>query len=105
MLAIALMGSEARGDAGPDSDIDLVRLLAEGVSAPPDSGSHLICGRLVAVSDVTPEQAGHWCTRPERAVQVVAGMRTAVPLSDPTGAFATLQRQAAAFVWDAPMQH
>ena len=28
--AIALLGSHARGDAGPFSDVDLLRLVAEG---------------------------------------------------------------------------
>ena len=30
VLAIALLGSYARGDAGPYSDVDLVRFTAEG---------------------------------------------------------------------------
>ena len=38
VLAIALLGSHARGDAGPFSDVDLLRLLAGGDAAGREAG-------------------------------------------------------------------
>jgi len=102
--AIALMGSYARGDAGPFSDIDLVRFTEETVAAPPGSGSHLIGGSLVVVSDVRPSEVDAWFWRPEVAVNTIAGLRGARPLIDRDGTFAALQDRACAFVWDDAMQ-
>jgi predicted nucleotidyltransferase len=52
--AIALMGSYARGEAGPHSDVDLVRFLTDEAALVPGRGSHIINERLVVVSDVPP---------------------------------------------------
>lgn len=104
LTAIALMGSFARGDAGPFSDIDLVRFSKENGQQLPDNGSHLINGRLVVVSQVTPQEVAQWFTLPEVAVNVIAGVRQGRPLYDPNGYFAQLQQQAHAFVWDDAMQ-
>ena len=102
--ALALMGSYARDDAGPFSDVDLVRLIAEQVEPPDGSGSHIINGRLVVVSNVRPAQVVAWFERPDQAVEVIAGLRAARPLVDRAGIFAAIQRRAHAFVWDATMQ-
>lgn len=103
VLAIALMGSCARGDAGSSSDVDLLRLI-DGPAGPPGAGSYLIDGRLVVVSDAGPGRVEEWFTRPEVAVTVIAGLRAARPLLDRQGALAAVQRRARAFVWDAAMQ-
>jgi hypothetical protein len=105
--ALVLMGSYARGDAGPFSDIDLVRFTAAPSargSSLPGTGSHLVDGWLVVVSDIDPEEVETYFVRPELAVSRIHGLRQGRPLRDPDGCFAGLQRRANAFVWDDAMQ-
>jgi hypothetical protein len=104
VTAIALFGSHARGDAGPASDIDLIRFVNHEDADPPGSGSHLIEDTLVVVTNYTPTTVEHWFTEPTAAVQAIAGLRQAKALWDPNGDFAALQARADAFVWDAAMQ-
>ena len=101
--AITLMGSYARGEAGPFSDVDLVRLVRDATIVPL-TGSHWLEERLVVVSDVTPEQVEHWFTEPQSAVKWIAGLRVARPLHDPDHLFAAIQSRAHAFTWDEAMQ-
>jgi len=101
--AIALLGSYARGDAGPFSDVDLHFLLPAG-APPPERNSFLVDGYLVTVNAVTPEQIDGWFTEPEQAVNVMAAIRDAIPLQDPDGLFAAIQRRANAFVWTDELQ-
>lgn len=101
--AIAVMGSHARGDNLPHSDIDLLRLI-EADAAPEGTGSHLIDGHLVVVSDADPQQVEAWFTRPEMATNAIAGVREARALIDRGGAFAAVWARARAFEWDAAMQ-
>jgi hypothetical protein len=103
-LAIALLGSHARGDAGPYSDVDLLRLTAAEAPESLDTGTHLIGGRLVNVSEIALPATAGWFERPEQAVAHVAGLRQARALVDRDGAFAALQARARAFVWDGAMQ-
>jgi hypothetical protein len=101
--ALVLMGSHARGTAGPYSDVDLVRIMA-GVEPPLTAdGSYSQDGRLLVASSVTPAQVEKWFSRPEVAVEVIAGLRVARALQD-DGTFATIQARAADFHWDAAMQ-
>jgi len=105
VIAIALFGSFARGDAGYFSDIDLTRFIDGGVDAPQsDAESFLIEGRLVTVHTVKAGEVEDWFTRPELAVKVIAGLRAARPLLDRAGYFDTIQRRALAFTWDTEMQ-
>ncbi|MBI3959571.1 MAG: nucleotidyltransferase domain-containing protein [Chloroflexi bacterium] len=101
--AIALLGSYARGDAGPFSDVDLLFLLPAG-AAKPERNTFLIDGYLVVVTAVTPEQIDGWFTEPEQAVNVVAALRDAIPLQDPDSLFAAVQSRAHAFAWTAELQ-
>ncbi len=101
--AIALLGSYARGDAGPFSDVDLLFLLPADAE-PPMRTSFLVADRLVNVNAVSPGQIDGWFTEPEEAVIVVAALRDAIPLQDPEGLFAVVQHQARAFVWTAERQ-
>lgn len=101
--AIVLMGSYAAGNAGPFSDIDLVRLVEKGAE-PPLSGSHLPGDTLVVVSNVSPAEVEAWFTKPEVAVKVIAGLRTARALLDRDEKFAAIQARAKAFEWDSVMQ-
>jgi len=103
--AMALMGSFARGKAGRFSDVDVVRFWGNAAASPfPLAGSHLVAGRLVVVSDVTPEQVTRWFTEPDEAVNSIAGVRSARVLWDPDGVLAAIQARALAFVWDEGMQ-
>jgi hypothetical protein len=102
--ATALVGSYARGEAGPYSDVDLLRFLAQDAEGLPDSGSHLIDGRLVVVSDVHEADVEEWFLHPEKALKHIPGLRQARPLIDREESFAGLQNRAHAFVWDEEMQ-
>lgn len=102
--AILLMGSYARGEAGVFSDVDLVRVV-DGIDGTTSLvGAHWYKGRLVTVSDATPEQVGNWFTEPQEAVKWIAGLRVARPLFDPDGLFAVIQARAHAFTWSEAMQ-
>ena len=102
--AVVLMGSHARGTAGPFSDVDLVRFTQDDETILPGLGSHLINGRLVVVSDVTPTQLEAAFTKPEVAVESIQGLRSGRALLDPDHFFSALQQRAHAFQWDDKMQ-
>lgn len=101
--AIALFGSHARGDAGPWSDIDLVRFV-DGDTSPPGAGTQLYGERLLNVSNIALPQTEAWFTEPNTACNTIAGLRAARLLYDPDGVFALLQNRGRAFVWDDDMQ-
>lgn len=100
--ALVLMGSYARGEAGPFSDIDIVRF-TDGTELP-GAGSYLMDGYLVVVSDVTPGQVERWFSDPEVATDTIMGVRSAQALLDRDGYFSGIQARARAFVWDQTMQ-
>lgn len=102
--AIVLMGSHARGDAGPYSDVDLVRFVEEQAAELSGTGSHLIDGVLVVVSNVTPTQVEMWFAEAEAATKNIAGVRLARALIDRQATFAAIQSRAEAFVWTATHQ-
>jgi predicted nucleotidyltransferase len=103
--AIVLMGSHARGDAGPYSDVDLVRFVDESAAGLAAAGSHLLDGILVVVSNVTPPQVESWFTQAEAAVKNIAGVRLAQALIDRQETFAAIQARALEFVWTTEHQH
>lgn len=103
--AIVLMGSYARGTAGPFSDIDLVRFIAaDNVDFSLRDGSYLLDGFLVNVSTINPQELEEWFSRPEVAVNVISGIRTAYALLDRSQRFTAIQHRAQTFTWDADMQ-
>ncbi len=104
VTAIALYGSHARGDAGLNSDSDLIRFVDSDEADPPGSGSHLIDDTLVVVSNYTPSTVASWFSEPTAAVVAIAPLRQAQPLLDPTGHFARLQARANNFLWSAELQ-
>lgn len=113
VVALVLMGSHARGDAGPYSDIDLVRFYSQNSHGQDNVGpgtaassaeTYLLGGHFVVVSDVYPEHTDDWFQKPDQASATIAGLRSARPLWDPDGFFAAIQTQARAFTWDAAMQ-
>jgi hypothetical protein len=103
VVAEALMGSYARGDANCFSDVDLVRFYADA-AGPSAAETHLRDGFFVVVSDAGPEEVEEWFTKPERATATIAGLRCARPLWDPDGIFDAIQGRAWAFTWDREMQ-
>ena len=100
--AIVLMGSHARGDAGPYSDIDLARFIYEPSGH--EAVSYLIDGYLVVVTDIGTTTIETWFSEPEEASNFIGGLRSAQPLLDRDQTFANLQARARSFTWDAPMQ-
>ena len=99
-LALLLVGSRARGDHAPSSDIDLARHVALD-----DDHGRLVCttdgsGRLVTLKTlaVTREEAA--LQDPAKAVWQVPALRDAVILFDRHGAAAQLIEWARAFSWD-----
>jgi Nucleotidyltransferase domain len=101
--AILLMGSHARGQAGPYSDVDLVRLLAKDAEVP-GVGSYLIDDHLVVVSNVTPAAIEGWFSDPLEATNNIVGVRAARALIDRDDTFAPIQARAQAFRWDEELQ-
>jgi predicted nucleotidyltransferase len=93
--ATVLTGSHARGDARPDSDVDLIAV-GEG----PEGWMELIDGRLVAVYWWTPDEVRRRLMDPEQALLTVRAWRDGVVLEDPTGVGAELQREAGEWTWD-----
>lgn len=104
VTAIALFGSHARGDAGPYSDIDIIRFVDSDDADPPGSGSHLIDDTLVVVTNYTPSTVNSWFTEPTAAVHAIASLQQAKALWDPNGAFSRLQARAHAFTWTGELQ-
>ena len=98
-LSLLLLGSHARGDAGPLSDIDLNRHVAA-----PNYHGRLDChvdaeGRLVTVKTMQPARLAVAMGVPGKAVWQVPGLRNAVVLHDPGGSAARLINQAQNFAW------
>ncbi len=94
--AVVLMGSHARGDGHPLSDLDL-----PAISDAPALGSVLRGGRLVASDSLQPEQVRVSFTSLADCVTYVPGWRRAVMLHDPTGIAAALRADAHAWDWEA----
>ena len=90
--AIVLMGSYARGEAGPYSDVDLVRFVEEADADLAGVGSHLLAGVLVVVSNVTPSQVERWFSEPKDATDSIVGLRVAQALIDRDNTFAAIGR-------------
>lgn len=93
--AVALLGSHARDDAGPESDIDIY-VFGDGPEY------HLLRrdGFLVSVSWRTVEREIESMRSPGDAGGVVPGWRDSVALYDPAGEIAQLKQFADAWTWD-----
>jgi hypothetical protein len=102
--AIVLMGSHARGDAGPYSDVDLVRFISEPGDFRAETHNYLIDQRLVVVNDRGPVEVENWFSAPEEVSNVIGGLRSARPLLDRDQTFARIQARARSFAWDRAMQ-
>ncbi|MCZ0939342.1 MAG: nucleotidyltransferase domain-containing protein [Caldilineaceae bacterium] len=121
-VAFALLGSYARGDAGPHSDVDVVRFVDDDKHE--DEARTFLVGErergtrrheyvgamhnpqrwLVVRSTVTPSQVESWFSEPGQALNIIAGLRDGRPLWDPNGQFAAIQHRAKEFKWTEVLQ-
>ncbi len=103
LLAVAILGSYARGSQRRFSDVDILCLL--GASSSLEGASVLDCqGVYVTVSRAAPSDVEQWFSDPRAAVSIIQGLRDGRAYWDPQQAFASLQRRAHDFVWDEAMQ-
>ena len=116
-VAFALLGSYARGDAGPFSDVDVVRFVNDDKQEE-EAQSFLIGGEegrptggepphdlstphhwLVVRSTITPSQVESWFTEPGQALGIIDGLRRGKALWDPDQVFESIQQRAHRFEW------
>lgn len=93
--AVVLVGSYASGDAGPESDLDLLAIGPESYSWNLQRRD----GLLVSVSSRPFEEHREAFVRPEEVCAAVPGWRGAVILHDPQGLAASLVREAREWSW------
>jgi hypothetical protein len=93
--AVALVGSYAGGNAGPESDLDLLAIGPETFSWDLQLRGDL----LVSVSSMQLDEYRGAFARPEAVCTVVPGWRGAVILHDPKGLAASLVREAKEWSW------
>ncbi len=109
ILGVALLGSYARGEATPYSDVDMVRFAERepAIMGNPFSGERytlrLIDDRIVSVSTTSLAAKRAELAQPDGAVWAVEGLRQARILLDRDGSLAALLAEARAFKW-APLQ-
>lgn len=96
-LGAALMGSHARGDAHPLSDVDIVGLGRGAADFREEDGV------ILSISWVEPEAAMASFTMPHELVMTVPGWRAALPLSDPNGRVAEVIAAARNWCWSADL--
>jgi predicted nucleotidyltransferase len=93
--ATLLTGSHARGNARPDSDVDLFAV-GEG----PAGWMEILDDRLVAVYWWTAEETRRRMLTPEEAILTVRSWRDGLLIDDPSGVGAELQRDAREWTWE-----
>jgi len=97
--AVLLTGSHVRGEAYPESDIDIL-VIGNG----PEGKPYLLRlwrGSLVSVSWRTVDNIYESFTIPPEVGEIIPAMRGALALYDPDGLAAHLKRDAEAWRWDA----
>lgn len=103
VLGIAIVGSYARGDATPYSDIDVIALLSPTSQPPEEPTIDLYQGIYRVVQYRTEAQMQKSLTDPARAIYDVVGLQQMLILYDPMGILRELQLEAEQFVWDDAM--
>ena len=97
VVGLALVGSYARGQNTPHSDVD-VDIFVE--TLPPEAYTlRYIDGHLVSLKYLTLEKEYESITRPDMAIWAVPGFRQMAILVDPSGRLAELKRAAQNFNW------
>ncbi|CAF0984492.1 unnamed protein product [Rotaria sp. Silwood1] len=104
--ALILTGSYARNEAGPNSDIDLIRFVISGAKLS-DDGTHLYEKKmLINILTVEPDEYEKWFTDPYQATKWIAGIRVARVIIDREDFFTNgLQIRAHNFTWDTTIQN
>lgn len=95
--AIILVGSYARNTAKPESDIDIT-IYQNDLKNSVEIQREQFEGCQLSISRTTIEDHAS-LSNPTKAVWSVDYLRTAKPLYDPNGSFATLQNKAHTFEW------
>lgn len=98
--AVVLVGSHARGDAGPDSDLDVLAVGPETFSCRLERRG----GLLVSTGSRPVESYRRTFGDPGAVCAAVPGWREAVVLQDPAGTAASLIREAQEWRWG-PLEH
>ena len=97
VAGLALVGSYARGQNTPHSDVD-VEIFVEAL--PPETYTlRYIDGHLVSLKYITIEKEYESLTQPEIAIWAVPGIRQMVILVDGSGRLAELKQAAQNFNW------
>jgi len=103
VTAMVLVGSYARGDATPYSDVDVIRFVREESDRAQQKLYTYRDGRLLGIVTRTLAHYREGFTVPERAIFEVPSIREAQILVEKDEAFRVLQQEARAFVWE-PLQ-
>jgi predicted nucleotidyltransferase len=93
--AVYITGSHARGDAHPDSDID-IRVIGNGTSPDLKRKDEF----LISTSWQTVDEAEGVLSDPAQVGEVIPGWRDAVILHDPNGIATELKKRAEKWDWE-----
>lgn len=96
-LAVAVLGSYARGEATPHSDLDLNVLLEQPPH--PNYRLELLAGQLTSLKFLQPSHLLYELQDPRSALWAVQALRDLFPLYDPQGLLAHIQQAAVSFSW------
>ncbi|CAF1150719.1 unnamed protein product [Rotaria sordida] len=104
--ALILTGSYARNQAGPNSDIDLVRFVISGAKLSDDGTYFHEKKTLITILTVEPDEYEKWFIDPYQATKWIAGIRVARAIIDRKDFFTNgLQIRARNFIWDTTIQN